>query len=201
MEYKDIEIINIDALKLMQNFELDIKHDKNLSRVKQPDVWQEDAYDDVVMMSTSSEYLDSIINHKVRYQKYSFNHTFGETSSANAFLSGMKILLDWDRYYTSAYVPKGFVSWHHDGEAAGYFLMFTYSPFQNGYFRWRDPYTGTINTDLDTDTWMVRQGCIYAEPDQYFWHCCQAISDRWTMIFVFDSINKYQLALATLTSK
>ena len=201
MDYKKIKITNIKALTLMQNFELDVKKNTFVSCVKQPDVWQEHQYDDVVTMSTSPEYLNLIINHNIMYQKYSFNHVFGETSSASAFFSGMKMLVDYDQYYTSAYVPKGFVSWHHDGGLAGWGLMFTYSPDRNGYFRWRDCNTGSIHTDFDTDVWTVRQGHVSADPDQYSWHCCEALSDRWTMALWFNSIDKYRRAIATLTSK
>jgi hypothetical protein len=90
----------------------------------------------------------------------------------------------------SAYYPsKGYIGWHHNGNAPGYNLLLTYNPDGNGWFKYYDLKTKQIVTMEDTPGWSAKVGYYGrqdTERDKLFWHSAYTESPRLTISFVMN---------------
>lgn len=160
--------------------------------------WDGTNYDDICEYSTSDATIKSILIDKTTLKKYSFNRIWGETEGGTYFRETVGKLLEYQRYYTSAYVPKGFVSWHADDDIAGYYLMFSYTESGKGFFKYRDPVTGLVVRFDDSPGWMVRSGKLGTEDKEVVWHCAAAEEERYTILFMYDDKETFDKAVRTL---
>lgn len=163
--------------------------------------WVGNDYDDICEYATSDSTIESIIKDKTSLKKYSFNRIWGETEGGIYFRDKIGSLLNYQRYYTSAYVPKGFVSWHADDDIAGYYLMFSYTESGKGFFKYRDPVTSEIVNLIDTPGWMVRAGKLGTQENEVVWHCAAAEQNRYTILFMYDDEEKFNNAVKTLETE
>ena len=163
--------------------------------------WDGSDYDDICEYSTSDATIEAIIKDKTTLKKYSFNRIWGETEGGTYFRETIGKLLEYQRYYTSAYVPKGFVSWHADDDIAGYYLMFSYTKSGKGFFKYRDPNTNQIVNLNDNPGWMVRSGILGTKENEVLWHCASAEQDRYTILFMYDDEEKFNRAVKTLETE
>lgn len=157
--------------------------------------WDGSHYEEVKTYSTCDETLIETLKDRNYLQKFSYNKIFGETEGGIFFKSTVGKKLSIQRYYTSAYVPKGFVGWHADDDIAGYYLMFTYSKSGQGFFKYRDPKTTEIHTLFDTTGWMLRVGKMGNTENDMLWHCAAAEDDRYTFLMVYEDQGSYMNCL------
>jgi len=156
-------------------------------------------YDYALNLATSNETLAKHLKFKTPILKLKFNKILGDTEAGKYFSEEMKNLLDYDSFYTSGYIPRGFDRWHSDSDVTGYAMLFSYSEKGDGYFKYRDPITNDINTIQDDIGWMVR-GMYYGnKPETTLWHCVVSNCFRVTFILTFDTEDKYNKAVELLT--
>lgn len=87
------------------------------------------------------------------------------------------------------YPPNGFLSWHHNGNAPGYNVLFSYSEDGNGSFDYWDQNKKEIVIMKDSPGWSVKVGRFpgYVEgPKKLFWHRAKTICPRITVAYVID---------------
>ena len=190
---KDITVGNQTVLDIYSKTEtLDLSGGQSLrSRGFDPEI-----YDLACQSSTSDWYLENKLDNQDTGFKieHSSNILIGETAGGQYFLDSLRDLLMFDHYYTSGYVPHGFVGWHSDGDIGGWYLMITYSPKGNGFFKYRDIDSGKIVTLPDSTGWMTRTVELPTDPDRMFWHCAAAPSNRYTFLLLFNDLDKFNRA-------
>lgn len=77
------------------------------------------------------------------------------------------------------YPPGGFMSWHTNLRTPGWRLYISHSADPGrSFFRYRDPATGHMVTDLDR-AWNVRLFAI--DPARPFWHAVYSETDRFSL--------------------
>ena len=191
MMLKNYNINNITIQSYLQEF---LSKDIIDNTYSVPKGWNGANYDKILEYSTDNKSLTDLLKN-IPFTKYSFNKIFGETEAGTYFKNTVGKLLKPDRYYTSAYIPYGFVGWHCDDDVCGYYMMFSYSELGKGFFKARDPVTGYIHTDIDKAGWSLKVGKIGNEPEEKVWHCVASKCNRYTFILVFNEINDYNRAL------
>lgn len=155
-------------------------------------------YDVALQAAVSDETLNEHLNSNKSIFKLKYNKIIGNTQAGIYFHENMKKIIDFDEFYTSGYIPKGFDRWHTDADVIGYAMLFSYSEKGDGYFKYRDPITSDINTIHDDIGWMVR-GMYYGdEPNTTLWHCVASNCFRVTFILIFHSQDKYDRAVEFL---
>lgn len=87
------------------------------------------------------------------------------------------------------YPPGGFIDWHHNGNASGYNILFTYNQTGDGEFMYWDYDTESVISMPDDKGWSAKAG-YYAplkEPtDRVYWHAAKTKSPRLTIAFIID---------------
>lgn len=157
-------------------------------------------YDSCVEHACSEEYLaNKLHNNDIGFHiEHSSNILIGETPGGEYLLNKFKDILHYDQYYTSGYVPRGFVGWHSDEDISGWYLMITYSPAGAGFFRYRNNITGKIVTLPDTPGWMTRAVELPSDRDRVFWHCAAADNNRYTFLLLYKNYNAFESAVNML---
>ena len=148
----------------------------------------------------SDQYLiDKLNNKDTGFRiEHSSNILIGETPGGKHFLDSMQEILHHDGFYTSGYIPHGFVGWHSDGDIGGWYVMISYSPEQKGFFKYKDIESGDIITLNDHAPWMTRAVELPSDPDRVFWHCTATTGNRFTFLLLFKEHEKFQRALTIL---
>lgn len=85
------------------------------------------------------------------------------------------------------YPDNGYIGWHHNGNAPGYNILFTYSQDGDGYFKYYDYKTESFVTINDNPGWNAKVGYYPDEkiqPEKVFWHCAETKLRRITIAFV-----------------
>ena len=86
------------------------------------------------------------------------------------------------------YPPGGYIGWHHNGNADGYNILFTYNESDQGWFKYRDSVTGEVVTMQDPIGWSCKAGYYpnydEAGKNELFWHTAHNDSWRRTIAFV-----------------
>lgn len=99
--------------------------------------------------------------------------TIGDVGAAK-LIQGLKHYLELANLDGAAFYPKNSkLSWHHNSNAAGYHLLFSYSIDGKGFFRYYDVNRKSIITVDDPIGWTAK---INYFPDhqlgrEVFWHC------------------------------
>lgn len=155
-------------------------------------------YYDALLVAVSDSTLTDHVTKNLPIPKYKHNSILGDTQGGKNFLDTFKHLIDFDAYYTSGYIPKGFDRWHSDSDVTGYAILFSYSLDGNGYFKYKDPVSSEIITLVDDPGWMIR-GMYYGDTkDTEFWHCVATEGFRVTFILTFATEDKYNKAVEFL---
>lgn len=155
-------------------------------------------YYDALMIAVSDDTLNNHLTQKTPIPKYKHNKILGETSGGMFFKQSMLNNIDFDGFYTSGYIPKGFDRWHDDCELTGYAMMFSYSKDGNGYFKYKVPGSTEIVTLIDESGWMVRGIYLGDTEDTKFWHCVATEGYRITFLLTFTTKDKYNRAVEFL---
>lgn len=93
------------------------------------------------------------------------------------------------------YPDNGYIGWHHNGNAPGYNILFTYSIDGEGYFKYYDYSTKSFVILQDNPGWNVRVGYYPDEnkyPEKIFWHCAETKQRRITIAFVVNSKSMWE---------
>jgi len=93
----------------------------------------------------------------------------------------------------SVYPPGGFISWHHNANAAGYNIIFTYSETGDGWFKYKDAKTGEIITIQDKPGWQCKMGYFGAhnDTDRICYHAAYTDCLRITAAYIFSEAEMF----------
>ena len=94
----------------------------------------------------------------------------------------------------SYYPENGYIGWHHNANAGGYNVIFTYSDTGSGYFEEYDIETGKYIKHQDIIGWSAKTGYFGSFNDNEFkkvWHC--AANPKGHRITVSYIINQYDM--------
>jgi|694.fasta_scaffold02953_27 hypothetical protein len=157
------------------------------------------SYYDALMAAISDDTLFNHLDYDIPILKYKHNKILGDTEGGKFFLESFQQLVEFDGFYTSGYIPKGFDRWHSDSDVTGYAILFSYSKDGNGYFKYKIPGSREIVTLVDEPGWMIR-GMYYGNvEDSKLWHCVASEGFRVTFILTFAAEDKYNTAVEILT--
>lgn len=92
------------------------------------------------------------------------------------------------------YPEEGYIGWHHNGNAPGFNILFTYSPTGEGWLKYYDLKNKKIVMMEDKPGWSVKVGYYgrddtvpgRAEYDKIFWHSAYTKVPRLTVSFVLN---------------
>ena len=85
------------------------------------------------------------------------------------------------------YPKGGYMGWHHNANAPGYNVLFSWSERGLGYFKYQDPITKEFVVFQDTPGWTCKVGYFgdFSQPDKMIWHCANAKNEeRVTLAYV-----------------
>ncbi len=88
---------------------------------------------------------------------------------------------------TMFYPEKGYIGWHHNGNAPGYNFLMTYSIDGDGYFKYYNQRTDQFTVLQDVAGWNFRFGYypnIQHEKENVFWHTAYTERPRLTIGWV-----------------
>lgn len=117
---------------------------------------------------------------------------------AQTLTNRLKRCVGLDINALSAYYPdNGYIGWHHNGDAWGWNILFTYSQDGNGFFKYRDIDSGEIITLPDKKGWSCKVGFYPpidndTSPEQLFWHTARTAKKRYTLAFVFKEAGMWE---------
>lgn len=90
---------------------------------------------------------------------------------------------------TMAYPDKGFIGWHHNGNAPGYNILMTYSQDGNGCFKYYDRINDSVVVMPDQPGWTVKVGYYPSEKnetDRVYWHCADTAKQRISVAWILN---------------
>lgn len=85
------------------------------------------------------------------------------------------------------YPEKGYIGWHHNGNAPGYNLLFSYSMDGDGWFKYYDREKDEIVKMQDSPGWNVKCGYYPSEKtetDRVYWHAAYTEKPRLSIAFI-----------------
>lgn len=85
------------------------------------------------------------------------------------------------------YPDGGYIGWHHNGNAPGYNILFSYSQDGDGYFKYYDREKDEIVYMHDKPGWNVKCGYYPSEktePNRVYWHAAATKKARLSIAFV-----------------
>ena len=157
--------------------------------------FKEEDYDAVSAYSTSDTYLSKkMLANKVNIE-FAYNIIIGETEGGSYLLSNLKPILNFGKFYTSGYDPRGFVGWHDDTDIYGYYIMLTLCTSDDGFFRYCKNDTHEIITVRDKVGWLVKGVKLGYNEDDVFWHCALTNSPRYTFLLHYEYENDFKKAM------
>lgn len=89
------------------------------------------------------------------------------------------------------YPPGGFISWHHNANAPGYNIIFTYSENGNGWWKHKDPKTGEIVHIQDDPGWNCKMGYFGHKKEDHFYHAAYTDCLRITCAYIFSEAENF----------
>jgi len=96
------------------------------------------------------------------------------------------------------YPSNGYLGWHHNGNAAGYTLVLTYSVDGDGYFKYYNQHTNEYNVLQDSPGWNFRFGYYPdqdREPENVFWHTAFTKKPRLTLGFIVPNRTMWRILI------
>lgn len=136
--------------------------------------------------ATSEEYLLRCLpdKNKFDYPEYQYLVNLNEGySDIDRKVQTLKHYLQASHKALVAYYPNnGYISWHHNGNASGYNILFTYCVDNLGCFRY---YNGSIIDIVDAPGWTAKINYFPNSTltDDVFWHCAKTINPRISIAF------------------
>lgn len=103
---------------------------------------------------------------------------------------------------TMAYPDKGFIGWHHNGNAPGFNILMTYSQDGDGYFKYYDYDSKSIVTMPDTKGWSVKVGYYpheVKEKEKVYWHCASTAKQRISVAFILNHRDMWENMIDTIS--
>lgn len=88
------------------------------------------------------------------------------------------------------YPDDGYIGWHHNGNAPGYNVLFSYSQDGDGYFKYYDKEKDKIIYMQDNPGWNVKCGYYpdeRREPDRVYWHAAATKKARLSVAFIINN--------------
>lgn len=85
------------------------------------------------------------------------------------------------------YPDDGYIGWHHNGNAPGYNVLFSYSQDGDGYFKYYDKEKDEVVYMYDKPGWNVKCGYYPSEvkePNRVYWHAAATKKARLSIAFV-----------------
>ena len=197
---KSLHLKNKNLIKILYNISNrinDKEFQKRLDEASVPDIRIKNDFD-----PCSIEYLNKALETPLEYgypghaygmgvKEYIKDSELVLQKTLMNEISELQIFLGTSRNALSMYYPKdGYIGWHHNGNAPGYNILFTFNTTKQGAFYHYDLDAKKIITMPDCEGWNVKAGrypCEKKEPDNLFWHCADTKSPRLTVAFVIDN--------------
>lgn len=88
------------------------------------------------------------------------------------------------------YPENGYIGWHHNGNASGYNILFSYSMDGDGYFSYYDKDKDEIIKMQDKPGWNVKCGyypCQRNDHDRVYWHAAYTNSPRLSIAYIINN--------------
>ncbi len=104
---------------------------------------------------------------------------------------------------SALYPKKGYIGWHHNGNAPGYNILFSYSMDGNGRFKYYDYETGKIVNMEDEPGWNAKVGYYpdeRKEPNRVYWHEAETENPRLSIAFVVYDRDIWESMIKDITS-
>lgn len=101
-----------------------------------------------------------------------------------------------------AYPDKGYIGWHHNGNAPGFNILMTYSEDGNGWFKYWDREKQEIVTMQDEPGWTCKVGYYPSqrnEKDKVYWHCAQTEKQRISVAWVINHRPMWENMIDSIT--
>jgi hypothetical protein len=207
---QDIQINNIEILKELNSYS-DFIMDKWNSKSLQKDLHLT-SINDKAEDFVSVEYLENLIkkghagfpeslkgysglmpDHKGELQRISSRGMAYRDTNAALNNTLMAMLSAKRNSLATVYPPGGFISWHHNANAPGYNIIFTWSENGKGWFKYKDPKTKEIVTMHDKVGWNCKMGYFgsYHEPDKIFYHSAYTDCVRISIAYIFSQAENF----------
>lgn len=103
---------------------------------------------------------------------------------------------------TMLYPDNGYIGWHHNGNAPGYNILFSYSQDGEGCFKWYEKATKTIHVIKDNPGWNVKVGYYPSEKtetDMVYWHCAETKKQRVSLAYILNHKDMWKNMIDTIT--
>jgi len=104
---------------------------------------------------------------------------------------------------TALYPSDGYIGWHHNGNAPGYNILFSYSLDGDGCFKYYDYETKEIKVVQDQVGWNVKVGYYPSEniePENVYWHAADTKNPRLSVAFIVDDRNIWKNMINDITN-
>jgi hypothetical protein len=88
------------------------------------------------------------------------------------------------------YPDDGYIGWHHNGNAPGYNVLFSYSQDGDGHFKYYDKEKDEVVYIYDKPGWNVKCGYYPSEvkePNRVYWHAASTKKARLSIAFVINN--------------
>lgn len=167
---------------------------------------------------TSDEYLglvfkEHLYNYGYPRRSLGINLQFDEASSElRSNLLYQKFIIKHSRLANALgaqyralsviYPDDGYIGWHHNGNAAGYNVLFTYSQDGDGWFKYWDYDTKSIKVIQDDPGWNVKVGYYpsqFDEPQRVYWHAARTTKTRISFGFIINQRDMWINAIDEIT--
>lgn len=103
-----------------------------------------------------------------------------------------------------AYPDRGYIGWHHNGNAPGFNILMTYSQDGDGCFKYWDREKQEIVVMPDEPGWTVKVGYYPSEnkkdeSDKVYWHCAETKKQRISVAYVLNHRNMWENMIDSIT--
>lgn len=103
---------------------------------------------------------------------------------------------------TVIYPAEGYIGWHHNGNAPGYNILFSYSLEGKGYFKYYDYKSSSVLKIKDHTGWNVKVGYYpdqTKELDRVYWHSAYTETPRLSIAFIVSDRNLWLSMIKDIT--
>lgn len=168
--------------------------------------------------SCSEEYLKKAMSYKI--EDYGFpqsclgfsmvefnNHNLKLSEQVKKYTTRIESFLGtYSNALIMAYPDNGYIGWHHNGNAPGYNILFTYSQDGDGSFNYYNYETKDVVKMPDPVGWSAKVGYYPSlrnknEREKIFWHCAKTSKARITVAFVVPDKDIWINMIETITDK
>jgi hypothetical protein len=102
-----------------------------------------------------------------------------------------------------SYPDNGYIGWHHNGNAPGHNVLFSYSQDGDGGFYYWDYELKKIIEMKDEPGWNVKVGYYPSEkkePERVYWHMAKTKKHRVSIAFVIDHTTMWKNMIEEITN-